>query len=243
MSRARPSKAAVAVSVVRGPSTESVGIKPLTWFNDHKGQKADCKVLFVKMAQTPSNKYLKVLARCTLSQKEMELLIWNDDKKDIDCGAVVGTFNDPGNPYEFVVRNVYAKEADARYKTNWTDTQLHFNYDTSHLFFNDELIEFPSSATPPAKRTCTQLLPSTARQCSECKEGDTLVCGATSLLHANRCKDCNFWLDDGMGCRAKEGVNHKDILKAWHVARLANSEGKPAETPSPSPKADNFPIS
>jgi len=111
-----------------------LGIKPLTWFQDNKGSKADYKVLFVKIAQTPSNKYLKVLARCTITQKEMELLLWNNDKKDIDCGAVVTTFNDPANPYEFVVRNVYAKEADARYKTNWTETQLHFNHDASHLF-------------------------------------------------------------------------------------------------------------
>jgi len=68
--------------------------------------------------------------------------------KDIDCGAVVSTYNDPENPYEFVVRNVYAKEADARYKTNWTETQLHFNHDASHLFHNDELIEFHSSTAP-----------------------------------------------------------------------------------------------
>jgi len=75
-----------------------LGIKPLTWFQDNKGSKADYKVLFVKIAQTPSNKYLKVLARCTITQKEMELLLWNNDKKDIDRGAVVTTFNDPANP-------------------------------------------------------------------------------------------------------------------------------------------------
>ena len=235
MSRPRPTKAAVSVSVVRGPSAESLGIKPLTWFHDHKGSKADCKVLFVKMAQTPSNKYLKVLARCTISQKEMELLVWNDDKKDIDCGAVVSTLNDPEKPYEFVVRNVYAKEADARYKTNWTETQLHFNHDVSHLFYNDELIEFTSSTAPAPKRTCIQVLPSTARQCSECKEGTTPVCGVTSLLHANRCKDCNFWLDDGMACRGKEGVSHKDLLKEWHMARLANPGPSTTEGQSPSP--------